>query len=60
MTDREMLFMAYGAMKAVTGKESSYSNVLENVVMLIEEHFYPPVEIVSSTTAVSDPNNMVY
>lgn len=44
MNDREMLLMAYGAMKAVAAKGSNY-NSLDLIVILIEEHLYPPTVV---------------
>ena len=38
MTDREILLMAYGAMKASYAEQSK----LREVVNLIEDHLYPP------------------
>lgn len=40
MTDREMLLIAYGAMKVVV---ATVPDSFENIVLQIEEHLYPPV-----------------
>ncbi len=43
MTDREMLLMVYGAMKAITGKNANFSSGnLGEIVSMTEEHLYPP------------------
>jgi hypothetical protein len=42
MTDREMLLLAYGALKSTSQAQSFNSLGLRDVVNLIEDHFYPP------------------
>jgi hypothetical protein len=41
MTDREMLLLAYGAIKAL----STEVGKLREVVTIIEEHLWPPVVV---------------
>ncbi len=43
MTDREMLLLSYGAMKAIVGKVPQHAAPgLGDVVEMVEEHLYPP------------------
>lgn len=42
MTDREMLLLAYGALKAIS---YSYSNAIE-ITNILEDHLYPPQLII--------------
>lgn len=42
MTDREMLLLSYGAMKALSSKGAGYGGNLADVVELLEHHLYPP------------------
>jgi hypothetical protein len=44
MTDREMLLLSYGAIKALSAKGNGYSGNLESIVGLIEDHLYPTPE----------------
>lgn len=41
MTDREMLMIAYGAMKALAAKGNGYSANLSEIVDILEHHICP-------------------
>jgi hypothetical protein len=43
MTDREMLLMSYGAMKAVAVAGGGYGGNLKVIVDMVETHLYPPL-----------------
>lgn len=50
LTDRELLLIAYGAMRT-SASESKYNTAFKEILTIIEYHLYPsPVFIVPAST----------
>lgn len=57
MTDKEMLMIAYGAIKAAS-KNSSYEKSLEGVLEILERHIFPaPLPVFFTETAANTNQN---